>query len=74
MKEALDARLRKIKQIEHEIMTENEERVYLYKVNVRLNEELRCLEEEECTKQAANDKNIEWTIKTLEEDIEKLRK
>lgn len=45
MKEKILTKERQIQQLEQEIITENEERVYLYKVNVRLEEELKFLEE-----------------------------
>lgn len=55
-------------------MTENEERVYLYKINVRLNEELKLLQQQDNINEQENTKNLEWNIKRLQEDVDKLKK
>lgn len=45
LREQVLSKERKIKQLEQEVMNENEERVYLYKVNIRLEEELKAITE-----------------------------
>lgn len=39
-------------------MTENEERVYLYKINVRLSEELKLLQQQDNINEQENTKNL----------------
>ena len=69
MSQKLKGKQSRISQLQQEIMTENEERVYLYKVNLRLEEELEMMS----NFHNKNQNNAVWELERYEQEIEHLK-